>query len=59
MMKTGVRKLWKRVHMTVLVIRTLRLYEALLLLVAAGGGARAGSSRSLVTCVHYLCSVED
>ena len=58
MMNAGVRK-W--VHMTVLVIRTLRLYEALLVLVlvAAGGGARPGSGRSHVTCVHYLCSLED
>ena len=59
MMNAGVRK---RVHMTVLVIRTLRLYEALLVLVlvAAGGGVRPDSGRSHVTCVHYyLCSLED
>ena len=60
MMNAGVRKLRQRVHMTVLVIRTLRLYEALLLvLVGAGGGARPGSGRSHVTCVHYLRSLED
>ena len=62
MMNAGVWKLRQRVHMTVLVIRTLRLYEALLVLVlvAAGGGVRPGSGRSHVTCVHYyLCSLED
>ena len=65
MMNAGVRKLRQRVHMTVLVIRTLRLYEALLVLVlvlvaARGGGVRPDSGRSHVTCVHYyLRSLED